>query len=72
MWLFSYGGNSYPFKGRIYYVEVKNNSTYKRIFIPAKRLSDAAIGMYDLITQTFYTSSNTAFTAGSAVGTLTI
>ena len=72
MWLFSYGGNGYPFKGRIYYVEIKNNGTYKRIFIPAKRLSDAAIGMYDLITQTFYTSSNTAFTAGAAIGTLTI
>ena len=72
IWLFSYGGNGYPFKGRIYYVEIKNNGTYKRIFIPAKRLSDAAIGMYDLITQTFYTSSNTAFTAGAAVGTLTI
>lgn len=72
MWLFSYNNNSYPFKGRIYYVEIKKNNEYQKIFIPAKRLNDSAIGMYDLITNTFYTSSNVAFTAGPVVGTLTI
>lgn len=72
LWLFSYGGSSYPFQGRIYYTEIKKNNDYQRIFIPAKRLTDSVAGMYDLITNTFYVSSNAAFTAGMAVGTLTI
>ena len=72
MWLFSYGNNNYPFKGRIYYVEIIKNKIKQRVFIPAKRLTDSAIGMYDLITENFYTSSNTAFTAGATIGTLTI
>ena len=69
IWLFSYGGNNYPFKGRIYYTDIKNsNDTYKRIFIPAKRISDSVVGMYDLIERTFYvSSSSTGFTAGSVV-----
>lgn len=72
IWLFSYGNNNYPFKGRIYYVEIIKNKIKQRVFIPAKRLTDSAIGMYDLITENFYTSSNTAFTAGTTIGTLTI
>ena len=72
LWLFSYGGSSYPFQGRIYYTEIKKNNDYQRIFIPAKRLTDSVAGMYDLITNTFYVSSNVAFTAGTAIGTSTI
>lgn len=69
LWLCSYGGNttSYSFKGRIYYASIYKNGEYARIFIPAKRLSDAAVGMYEFITDTFYTSSNVSFAAGPAI-----
>lgn len=66
MWLFSYGGSGYPFKGRVYYLSV-NISNENRVFIPAKRLSDSAVGMYEFITDTFYTSSNESFIAGPAI-----
>lgn len=70
LWLCSYGGNttSYSFKGRIYYASIYKNGECARIFIPAKRLSDAVAGMYDIINNTFYASVSTAFTAGPVVG----
>ena len=64
IWLFSYGGSSYPFKGRIYYCEIIRNGIKIREFHPMKRISDSVAGMYDMINGVFYTSSNAAFTAG--------
>jgi len=40
-------------------------------FIPAKRNSDSVLGMYDLVTDTFFTNQGTGtFTAGPEVGTV--
>lgn len=72
LWLFSYGGNNYVFKGKIYYVSIVRNGKNERIFIPAKRNSDSVVGMYDLIYNTFYPSeSSTPFTAGPIVSSPT-
>jgi len=63
--MFSYGGAGYPFKGRIYYVDIQRDGQCVRMFIPAQRNSDSVAGMYDIVTGTFYTSaSSTAFAAG--------
>ncbi len=71
--IFSYGGASYVFKGRMYYLEIKRNNVVQKILIPAKRISDSVIGMYDIITNDFYSSeSSTGFTAGPVVGTPSI
>lgn len=70
MSMFSYGGASYVFKGRIYYCNICRNGKPQRVYIPAKRVSDSKIGMYDIINDTFKPSdSSTAFTAGDVVGT---
>lgn len=69
IWLFSYGGSGYPFKGRIYYTDISRNGKTKKIYIPAKRLSDSAIGMYELINDEFFVSAASAFTAGPVVNT---
>lgn len=55
IYLFSYGG-SYYFKGRIYYAETRRANGQEQILIPAKRKSDSAIGMYDLVSGTFLIS----------------
>lgn len=67
IWLFSYGSNGYPFKGRIYYAEICRSGVLNRVFIPAKRKSDGAVGMYDLVNSVFYQSNNTAFIAGPEI-----
>ena len=72
IWLFSYGGSSYPFKGRIYYTEIKRNNKFQKIYIPAKRLSDSVIGMYELIDNEFFVSASSTFIAGPTVGTSSI
>lgn len=72
IWLFSYGGSSYPFKGRIYYTEIRRNNKFQKIYIPAKRLSDSAIGMYELINNEFFVSASSTFIAGPAIGTSSI
>ena len=67
--LFTYGGNvsqiKYRFWGKLYYMKVYNASgELIRYFIPAKNSSDVA-GLYDPISETFYTSaSGTALIAG--------
>ena len=52
---------------RFYYVELDNGTT-KRNFIPARRNSDGEIGMYDTVSNTFFTNNGTGkFIAGPAV-----
>jgi hypothetical protein len=52
---------------RFYYVELDNGIT-KRNFIPARRNSDGVLGMYDTVTNTFFTNSGTGeFIAGPIV-----
>lgn len=73
LYMFSYNNSySYPFKGRIYYVNIKREGKPQRIYIPAKRLSDNAIGMYELINDKFCTSiTSTPFDAGPVIDTPT-
>lgn len=58
----SYNGNyttPYRFaKATIYSLTVVKNGVTVRDFVPAKRDSDSKYGLYDLITDTFYTSPN--------------
>lgn len=71
-WICSYGNTSYGFKGRIYFAQICKSGVPQRTFIPAKRLSDSKIGMYDVSNNVFYPSNtSTAFTAGNVVGTPT-
>ena len=52
---------------RFYYVELDNGTT-KRNFIPARRNSDGVLGMYDTVSNTFFTNSGTGeFIAGPVV-----
>lgn len=70
IYLFAYTGNgtNYAFKGRIYSVEIMRNSIIQKIFMPAKQLSDNAIGMYEVLSKSFIPSMTaTAFTAGPNV-----
>lgn len=56
--------------GRIYRAVVKDNQTNKALFkgIPAMRDSDSAVGMYDLISDTFLTNAGSGdFTYGNDV-----
>lgn len=50
----------------IYGVKLWNGDTLVRDFVPAKRNSDDALGMYDLVNDVFYTNSGTgSFIGGS-------
>ncbi len=52
---------------RFYYVELDNGIT-KRNFIPARRDSDGVLGMYDTVSNTFFTNAGTGeFIAGPMV-----
>ena len=69
--LFGYGrgqGNSPEIitnSSRIYSVKLYNNGTLVRYMMPARRNSDNVLGMWDTVTQTFFTNSGTGnFVAG--------
>ncbi len=52
----------------IYYCKIWNGDTLVRDFIPVKRDSDNAIGMYDLVTKTFFENKGTGtFGTGEVV-----
>lgn len=51
---------------RIYYCKLYNNGTLVRDMIPCYRVSDNVIGMYDLVSNTFFTNAGSgAFTKGN-------
>lgn len=55
-------------RGRIFAFTITNNGVKELEFIPCYRKSDDVIGMYDTVTQTFYTNSGTGtFTKGQDV-----
>ena len=59
----------FPSKTMMYYFKVWDNGTLVANFVPAKRRSDNAIGMYDSVTGTFFENAGTGtFIAGPAVG----
>ena len=68
MYLFAGNYNNSPnwrFIGRVYYLQITDNSSLVRNMIPVRRNSDNVLGMYDLVSRTFFTNSGTGtFVAG--------
>ena len=57
--------DGYIFGMKIYGVELFEDSVLVRKLIPAKRKSDNVLGMYDMVTEKFFTNAGTGtFTAG--------
>lgn len=53
---------------KLYSCQIYDNGTLKLDFVPAKRVSDNVIGMYDMVSKTFFTNAGTGvFTAGAEV-----
>lgn len=71
LWLFDNndaGKHESYFTGRLYYFDIKENSTYKRKFRPVKRKSDDVLGMYDIVENKFYTNVGSgSFLEGSTL-----
>ena len=78
MILFGFSTNAttispHKMSGKMYNAKIYNDNELIRHFIPAKRLSDSVIGMYDTVTDTFFTNQGTGtFTAGSSIKDLEI
>lgn len=54
--------------GRIYSCKIYDNGTLVRDFMPARRLADNVLGMWDKVNKVFYTNAGTGtFVAGPAV-----
>ena len=63
-----YGGYGNRSKSRIYYMKITDGTALVRDFVPARRNSDNELGMYDLVSNTFFTNNGTGeFIAGPAV-----
>jgi hypothetical protein len=70
IYLCSWGGGYY-YQGRIYGCKIWKKTEMVRDFIPARRTSDGAVGLYDKVTNTFYANSGSgAFIAGASLGTI--
>lgn len=73
MILFSFSTNAttispHKMSGKMYNAKIYNNNELIRHFIPAKRLSDSVIGMYDTVSGTFFINQGTGeFIAGNPV-----
>lgn len=66
--LFRAGSAGGAFAGRVYFLEVLNGETPTAQLYPCYRIADNKVGMYDIVNEEFYTSSNsTAFTKGADV-----
>ena len=54
-----------PSQSRIYYMRITNGTSLVRNFIPARQDSTGTLGMYDTVTNTFFTNAGTGtFIAG--------
>ena len=59
----------YAMSAKAYYVKIWQNDILVRNFIPARRDSDGVLGMYDTISNTFFTNAGTGeFIAGPVTG----
>lgn len=59
------GGCIFPAKAAIYYCKVMEGDVVKRDFVPARRLSDGVLGMFDKENGKFYANNGSgSFTAG--------
>ena len=59
LYLMRRANNASPFKGKIYNFNIINNGINMINLVPCYRKSDNEIGMYDTISQTFYTNQGT-------------
>ncbi len=61
--------NNNKMTGRVYYAQVYQNGRAVADLVPCYRKSDGVIGMYDLVTRTFFTNaaSSGSFTKGADV-----
>lgn len=56
------------FKGKLYYFKISDNGQPIRDYVPVKRISDGAIGLYDKVNKLFYGNDGTgSFGAGPEV-----
>lgn len=63
------GSKKYLAKILVYSCKIYNNSSLIRDFVPARRQRDNVVGLYDLVTNAFYTNGGSgAFAAGPNVG----
>ena len=61
-----------PSSARLYSCKIIKDDETVRNYIPAKRNSDGVVGLYDLISKTFFTNAGTGtFTAGSEIPSVT-
>lgn len=64
----NYGTATRKYIGDIYSVKIWNGATLRFDFIPCYRKADNVIGMYDMVTEIFYTNDGTGtFTKGGNV-----
>ena len=64
----NYNGSYNGAAARIYNLQLSEGTTVRHNFIPVRRNSDNVLGMYDTVTNTFFTNSGTgSFTAGPDV-----
>lgn len=54
---------------KMYHCRFYDGTMPVRDYVPVVRKSDSKAGLFDLVTDTFYTTSSGAFTAGPALGT---
>ena len=60
MYIFAINGNSTTkSSAKLYFCRIYDNDTLVRDFVPAMRLSDKEVGLYDLVNDVFYTNSGT-------------
>lgn len=60
--------NYYPFYGKVFYLKIYFNDEIKHELYPCYRKADNVAGMYDVITDTFYTNQGSgAFAVGEDV-----
>ena len=57
--------NMSPFRGRIYYLDIYEDGVLMCSFVPAVRLEDNMVGLYDIINGSFRSNAN--YTAGPDV-----
>ncbi len=63
--LFGLTGGIYNSKSRIYHMQITDGTTLVRNFIPVRRNSDGELGMYDLVSNQFFTNAGSGtFVAG--------
>ncbi len=54
-----YGSRNYPVSAKLYSTKLIENGVLTRDFIPCYRKVDGVIGLYDLVTNEFFTNKGT-------------